>query len=190
MLLAKTLLLNKQYKACSDLLDKTTILPYEGATDGRQLYREAWLMQAVQQIRQENYKTTLASITKARLWPESLGVGKPYDEDIDDRLEDYLEGICYEKTKKADLAVKKWNEIISVKRNSPNTNTLVTALALSKTNRGEEGKKLLSDWLQKEPGNKLARWCYDVYTNNTNQPVTDFQGDDNFQILKALVGKP
>ena len=190
MLLAKTLLLNKQYKACSDLLDKTTILPYEGATDGRQLYREAWLMQAVQQIQQEKYKTSLASVSKARLWPESLGVGKPYDEDIDDRLEDYLEGICFEKTKKADEAVNKWNEIISHKRSFNNATTLVTALALSKTNRGEEGKTLLSAWLQKEPENKLARWCYDIYTNNSNQPDTNFEGDENFRILKALVGKP
>jgi hypothetical protein len=67
---------------------------------------------------------------------------------------------------------------------------LVTALALSKTNRGEEGKNLLSDWLQKEPENKLARWCYDFYTNTSNQPDTNFEGDENFRILKALVGKP
>ena len=56
MLLAKTMLLNNQYKATTDLLAKTTILPYEGATDGRQLYREAWLMQAVQALKVKNNK--------------------------------------------------------------------------------------------------------------------------------------
>ena len=35
MLYAKTLLRNKQFQACSDLLAKLNILPYEGATDGR-----------------------------------------------------------------------------------------------------------------------------------------------------------
>ena len=93
MLLVKTQLLNKQYKAGTDMLDQTTILPYEGATDGRQLYYEAWLMQAISQIHSKNYKAALNSIAMARRWPQNLGVGKPYDADIDARLEDYLEGI-------------------------------------------------------------------------------------------------
>jgi len=190
MLLAKTLLLNKQYKASSDLLDKTFILPYEGATDSRQLYREVWLMQAVQQLQLKNYKAALNSISKARLWPENMGVGKPYEEDIDARLENYLEGLCLEKTKKTDQAMKKWNEIISFKGNLNNTNSLITALALNKTNRKDEGEKLLAEWLQKEPDNKLARWCFDVYRNKPSLIGDDLEGDENFRIIKAMVLKP
>lgn len=190
MLLAKALLLNKQYKACSDLLDNTVILPYEGATDGRQLYREAWLMQAVQQLQSKNYKAALSSISKARLWPENLGVGMPYEEDIDTRLENYLEGICLEKTKNPDRAMKKWNEIISFKRNFNNTNNLITALALNKTNRKDEGEKLLAAWIQKEPENKLAQWCLDVYHGNQSPVVNDLERDENFRIIKALILVP
>ncbi|HEY9489840.1 MAG TPA: DUF5107 domain-containing protein, partial [Chryseosolibacter sp.] len=113
MLLAKTLLLNKQYKATTDLLNKTTILPYEGATDGRQLYREAWLMQAVGQIKDKNYKTAIASINKAKLWPENLGAGKPYDDMLDLRLENYLEALVYERTKQKDKAISKLSRIAS-----------------------------------------------------------------------------
>src|SRR5690606_5074684 len=97
MLMAKTLLLNKQYKATTDLLANTNILPYEGATEGRQMYREAWLMQATQQLRARKYKNALASLQKSKEWPENLGVGKPYDENIDLRLENYLEALIYEK---------------------------------------------------------------------------------------------
>ena len=132
MMLAKCLLLTNEYKACIDLLNKTTILPYEGATDGRQLYRQAWLMLAVQQMQSKKYSAALTSIGTARLWPENLGVGKPYEEDIDSRLENYMEGICYEKMKKTDQAMKKWNAIVSFKTNVNNTNTLVTSLALKK----------------------------------------------------------
>ncbi len=190
MLLAKALLLNKQYKACSDLLDKTTILPYEGATDGRQLYREAWLMQAVQQLQQKNYKGALNSIGKSRLWPESLGVGKPYDEDIDGRLENYMEGVCYEQTKRNDLALKKWNEVISYNTKFNSVNTLVSAMAFARTKRKEEGKKLLTGWLEKEPGNKLAGWCLDVYNGTITQPDSTIEGDENFRVIKALVATP
>lgn len=187
MLLAKALLLSKQYKASSDLLDKTTILPYEGATEGRQLYREAWLMQAIQQLQSKNYKAALNSVSKARLWPENMGVGKPYEEDIDTRLENYLEGICYEKTKNPDQAMKKWNEVISFKKDFNNVNTLITAMALNKTNRKDEGEKLLAEWLQKEPDNKLAGWSTDVYHNNQSPLTNELEEDENFRVVKALV---
>ena len=58
--------LTRQYKACSDLLEKINILPYEGATDGRQLYHEAWLMQAVDQLKRGKCKdASLLSVSPA-----------------------------------------------------------------------------------------------------------------------------
>lgn len=185
MMLAKCLLLTNEYKACIDLLNKTTILPYEGATDGRQLYRQAWLMLAVQQMQSKKYSAALTSIGTARLWPENLGVGKPYEEDIDSRLENYMEGICYEKMKKTDQVMKKWNTIVSFKTNVNNTNTLVTSLALKKAGRHNEGEKLLSEWLLKEPDSKLARWCNEFYHGRIT--TAEFDGDDNYQIIRLLL---
>ncbi len=46
MLHAKSLLLNRRYAEASDALAKLNVLPYEGATEGRALYREAQLMLA------------------------------------------------------------------------------------------------------------------------------------------------
>ena len=186
MLLSKTLLLNRQYKAASDLLSRTTILPYEGATDGRQMYREAWLMQAVDQIRSRKYRAALASIGKGKLWPENLGAGKPYDEDIDLRLENYLEALVYEKNKQKDNARKKYEEIIAAKPSRRNGATdLITALALKKTNRSDEGKKLLKDWLEKQPESKMAKWAYAVYVDQ--EVETDMEGNDNFRIIREVV---
>lgn len=188
MLLAKTLLLTNQYKATSDLLSRTTILPYEGATDGRQMYREAWLMQAAQQIQSRNYKAALRSVSTARLWPENLGAGKPYEENIDARLENYMEAMCYENTKNKDKAIKKWNEITSAPQSEKHSVTdLITALALKKTNRNDEGEKLLQDWMEKQPENKMARWAYAVY--HDKQAEADLEGNDNFRIIKAVLNK-
>ena len=187
MLLAKTLLLNKQYKATSDLLSQTTILPYEGATDGRQLYHEAWLMQAVGQMQSKNYKSALRSISTARLWPENLGAGKPYEENIDSQLEDYMEAMCYEKTKNKDKAINKWNEIIAASKSGRHqVSDLITALALKKTNRNDEGEKLLKEWMEKQPENKMSRWAYAVY--NGDQAEADVEGDENFRIIKLVIG--
>jgi tetratricopeptide (TPR) repeat protein len=186
MLLAKALLLNKQYKACSDLLSRTTILPYEGATEGRQLYREAWLMQAVQQIQSKNYKAALASISKSKVWPENLGVGKPYDENIDSRVEDFLEATCYERTKKNDQAIKKWNEIVAESKSERHQITdFITALAMKKLNRSEEGEKLLKEWMEKQPENKMAAWAYAVY--HGDHPETGVEENENFRIIEAVV---
>jgi predicted Zn-dependent protease len=184
MLLAKTLLLNNQYKATTDVLSNTTILPYEGATDGRQLYREAWLMQALQQIRDGKARAALSSIQKARLWPENLGAGKPYDEDIDLRLENYLEALAYEKNKENDKAQKKYAEIANAKTSRRNNvNDLVSAIALRKINRPEEGEKLLHEWLEKQPKNAMAQWAWAVYKGDT--PSDDVNGNDSFRILRA-----
>ncbi|MBA4058138.1 MAG: DUF5107 domain-containing protein, partial [Marivirga sp.] len=186
MLLAKALLMNKQYKASGDLLDKTTILPYEGATDGRQLYREAWLMQAMDHMQRKNYKTALNEISKSRLWPENLGVGKPYEEDIDTRFENYLEGLCYENLKNPAQAKKKWDEVIAYKSNFNNVNSLVTALALRKANKQDLGEELLIEWTKKDPENKVAHWCLEMYRHNQSQVDVNFEANDNLRLTRAM----
>ncbi len=180
MLLAKAHLLNRQYKACTDLLAVTTILPYEGATDGRQMLNEAWLMQAVQQIQVKNFKGALTSINQAQQWPENLGAGRPYEADIDTRVEKYMEGLCYEKLKDQPASLKKWNEVLGFRESGPGINTLVTALSLNKLNRAADGEKILSEWLQKDPSSSTARWCMDAYRGKLGDA-------DGGSILKALL---
>jgi hypothetical protein len=96
MLHAKTLLLNKQYRACDERLAKMNIIPFEGATEGRALYWEAKMMQAIEALGRKRPKEALKFMEAAGLWPENLGVGKPYDADIDIRLEQFLTAECLE----------------------------------------------------------------------------------------------
>lgn len=87
MLYAKTLLLNQRYADADKLLSRLTIIPFEGATDGHELFRKAKLMQALEQMRQHNYKKAFVFIREAQAWPENLGVGKPYEDEVNQRLE-------------------------------------------------------------------------------------------------------
>jgi uncharacterized protein HemY len=72
MLYARTLLLSKKYKESDALLGKLNIIPFEGATDGRELYREAKLMQAVQRFKKKNCTKALEFIS-FKLWPSNPG---------------------------------------------------------------------------------------------------------------------
>ena len=95
MLYARTLLLNQQFAAADKILSTLNIIPFEGATAGRELYREAKLMQAVQYMKQHQYQKALAFIAAAKEWPENLGVGKPYEEAGEDlRLEQWMDDLC------------------------------------------------------------------------------------------------
>ncbi|MDR1722583.1 MAG: DUF5107 domain-containing protein [Tannerella sp.] len=96
---ASALLYLKKYAQSADYLSKMTVLPGEGGVEGRVVYRKAWLYQALQSAKNGNYSKALTQLDKARLWPENLGAGKPYEEDIDSRAEDFLTAYCYEKLK-------------------------------------------------------------------------------------------
>jgi tetratricopeptide (TPR) repeat protein len=96
MIHAKALLLNKKYIKSINVLTKLHVIPFEGSTDGRQLWREDWLLQAVEQISNKQYTKALKSIERAKEWPENLGVGKPYQEDIDEKAEEWLKTVCVE----------------------------------------------------------------------------------------------
>lgn len=100
-------------------------------------------------------------ISNARLYPANLGVGKPYDENIDSRIEAYMEGLCHEAMKKADKATASWAAVtrqVAV----PGINNLVSAWALRKQGKPEEGETLLNTWAGPTPS-PLAKWCLDVY---------------------------
>ena len=145
-------------------------------------------MQAVDQIRAKNYKTALTSINKAKLWPENLGAGKPYDEDIDLRLEHYMEALVHEKTREKEQAKKKYEAIIAASTTSGRRNqitNLITALAYRKTSRNEEGEKLLAAWREEQPDNKIAKWAYAVYNGESAGDAPE--GNEILRIMKEIV---
>ncbi|MBL8205250.1 MAG: DUF5107 domain-containing protein [Blastocatellia bacterium] len=158
MLHAKALLLNQQFQACSDLLAKLNILPYEGATDGRRLYRETQLMLALEKMKAKDFPAAQRFITVARMWPENLGAGKPYPEDVDERLEDWLTAFCAEKLGQTTEATAAINRIIAFKSRQVAASNVIAALAYQKLNRTTDAEKalLLSN---ATPGSPVSRWA-------------------------------
>src|ERR1035441_8108322 len=94
LLHAKALLSNARYQAAADLLSSLNLLPCEGSTEARSLFREAHLMLAIERLKNGAFAEALPLIQRAREWPEHLGAGKPYPEEIDERLENWLAYQC------------------------------------------------------------------------------------------------
>ena len=171
------------------MLRKINILPNEGATNGRVLYRETQLMLAIQALGAKNYQQALGYVTAARQWPENLGVGKPYQQFIDERLENWLAYQAYLKMGNQAMAQQMLSAIISfapinedgVVHNS--INDLLTAWALQKTGKDQEGEKLLQQWLQKEPNNAVAKWAMQNYKHKEADSNITATGD--YQLLRA-----
>ncbi len=192
MLYAKSLLQTKNYNSANKVLQTIKILPNEGATDGRQLYKEVQLMLAVEEMKNKNYKNALDYITAARQWPENLGVGKPYESDIDERLEDWLAYQNYTRLNNQQEAQQSLNKILSytssLKKNIlPSPNNLVSAWAIQKTGKKEGGEKFLNDALVKDPNNITGNWALNIYKGNRLQIGDEKLNNENYRVLKKFI---
>jgi tetratricopeptide (TPR) repeat protein len=140
VLYAKTLLLNKKYAAADKVLGKLHVIPFEGATEARDIYREVKLMQAWEMMQSKKYDKALAFIQQAKLYPDHLGTGKPYENEIDFRIEYWMSYLCYSNMNKKKEAYDVLNKIIDFFPNPATTggnnfsiaNDLATAWAFDK----------------------------------------------------------
>ncbi|MDR2763472.1 MAG: DUF5107 domain-containing protein [Tannerella sp.] len=94
---AAAMLLQKKYRECTDYLAHLNVLPNEGASEGRTVYREAWLFCALENVQAGKYREALADVEESKRWPEHLGVGKPYDENINLSVENFIAEYCHAK---------------------------------------------------------------------------------------------
>lgn len=194
MLNVKALMLNGEYEKANTLLKVIDILPYEGATESRQLYRETQLMLALENMKKHNYKKALTYINAARKWPQNLGAGKPYDEDIDERLEDWLAYQNDVYLKKDAAAKQMLDHIISFHKKitvtgnyRPSPNNLVTAWALKKVGRPEEAQKYLEQLLIKNADDVWAQWATYIYNGKSYEVPAAKNSDENFRIINMLL---
>lgn len=159
---AKTLCETGKYAACISLLDKIHVLPNEGAYAGRQVYRNAHLFEAMRHLKSGKNAKALQAIAGSKIWRENLGVGKPYEERIDYRLENFLEAQAHGKGKKAQALLEK----VAAHPHNPRyfqSADLLTVTALRLTGREAEADRRVSSWKKQYAGNPAAAWCAAVY---------------------------
>ena len=191
------------YKQCISTLGNLLVLPNEGAYEGRTIYRTANLYLAIEELKQERYKRALANIKLSKEWPENLGVGKPYDNMIDNRFENFVEAEVY---KRMGDDGKARELLLSVaqdksKHSRFESASLLNAFALRSLGNKNEADELVKKWLVEYPDNQVAQWCAAIYNgeyDKANQMLTlrDEQvdttpwetsfRDDNFNLIVRL----
>lgn len=189
MMYAQALIANKNYAQADKVLQGLNVLPNEGATGGRKLYRETKLMLAVQAIKSNNCKKALQYITQSKEWPEGLGSGKPYEADIDERVEDWLSYKCLTKSKNTQQARQMLEKIAAYTSSldgskRPNVSHLVSAMALRELGKTDEAKAFLEQIVQKHPNNATAKWAQSVFNGDSTNIPAQVSGNENYIILK------
>lgn len=178
---AKALCETGQYAPCIRLLDRLQVLPNEGSYSGRAVYRSAHLYQAMDYLRRGKPAQAVASIEASKAWPENLGVGKPYDNQIDSRLEDYLEACAAAAKGDTERAKSLLSRVAAYPVSSRHFESghLLTALALRESGQKEKADALVASWDTAYGKNRIAAWCAAVYRGETERAVRllDSRGD-------------
>lgn len=90
MALARLYLMAERPRQADDILSQINVLPYEGASEGRVLYQAVKLDLALDELEKGNNSEAERYIRESKLWPENLGVGKPFDTQINTEWEDLI----------------------------------------------------------------------------------------------------
>jgi tetratricopeptide (TPR) repeat protein len=186
LLHAKALLATDKQQAAADLLSSLKLLPCEGNTEAHSLFRESYLMLALDRLKERSFDQALHMIETARQWPETLGAGKPYPSDVDERLEDWLSYKCYRPRNAPTEAQRMLDRIISFtsRSNRRDTGEIIHALALKESGRASEGERLLNDWLNQEPSNSVAKWGMKLFSGD-RAPLPPEVQDSSCRILAS-----
>jgi tetratricopeptide (TPR) repeat protein len=166
---AKCLLANGLYAESLNELENTTILPFEGARYGRVTYRQAAVMESIQLFEKQKFEEAIETIKKARLWPENLGVGRPYD--VDERIEDFLEAENLLRLNKTDKAHELYERIITYSHENEgrySSTDFLYLISLKRLNRDEQANSFLARWQNEKPGDPLFKWSKAMLNNNRN----------------------
>ncbi|HUX97359.1 MAG TPA: DUF5107 domain-containing protein [Bacteroidales bacterium] len=179
---------NGQYANSLKLLDGMTILPGEGAREGKVIYEQASLLMSMDLIARKKYTDAIKMIDKSKEWPEKLGVGKPYE--VDTRIQDYLNIYCLDKMnrKSETEPLKKSISEFTGRRRGPSYSNILTVRLLNNM-----GNKAAADEMIKkmaESSVPAQKWAAAVAKNDQATAAElekGFGSDVNFQIIKKVL---
>ncbi len=144
---AKASLMVKRYQESIKILKNIRILPFEHASESKDIYDKALLLGALEKLEKKAYGEAVALLLQVREWPENLGVGKPYE--VDTRMEDYLLAWSYGQSGDSKNQNSMLAEIIEFTRDTaekPMTNHLFGLLALRLMDQGADAEQLIAGW--------------------------------------------
>lgn len=187
------------------LLNGLMVLPNEGASAGRVVYRTAHLNRAVKFLNENKVAAAKKEIEASTVWPENLGVGKPFDHLIDTRIEDYLEAEAYSRLGDKEKAAEYYRKVADyrVEGSYFRAANLLNALSLKALGQQQEADEMVKGWGKNER-DLIAQCCIAVYQGDKqkvatlmdnyrtpveNAPWETSRRDNDFELLMNLFAK-
>lgn len=136
---AKSLASVNEFEKSIDILKVINVLPSELGRESRNLFYESHVLLAEDHVKNKRYKQAIQLLQSSKEWPENLGVGKPYV--VDERLQDYLLGLCYSLTgndKEMTRALNKVIDFSEANKESTSINSVLRLLAYKKLGKKKE----------------------------------------------------
>ncbi len=176
---AKALLNTGRFEKVLSVLKNIHVLPYEHASESRDIYERAHTVVAKSYLEKKNYQKAIQILEKAKEWPENM-VGKPYNPD--ERAQNYLLALALKETGAAEESKNLLNEIVEFSQNhldGDSLNHLYGILALQKLGASGERAEFVSK-LKEATGDKnlksaLVMALYEQDTNglkrNASKPL-------------------
>lgn len=168
---AKFLKRNNRFDEGIALMNKMTVLPNEGASDGRNIWRETHLLCALSHMKTADWLKASQHITYARTWPENLGVGKPYH--VDERLEDYMLLICQKEFNKGARLDELNDQIANYRSQDHDTPyhsaDFITVLLLKEAGAIKTANQLMVNWQKQDPDSLPLKWAKAYFNEDSNE---------------------
>jgi Tfp pilus assembly protein PilF len=152
------------------LMNRLNVLPNEGASEGRNIWKETHLFAALKAIEEQDYPTAIYYINESKRWPENMGVGKPYE--VDERLENFLALYCLQQSHQS--PPKPLIDNIACYRDHfadtlYSTNDFLTIYVLLQHDEFTKARQILNTWLQNNPDDLAARWTQAFMNGDTEK---------------------
>ena len=187
---AIALINNGHYAASLKILDGVTILPDEGARQGKIVLEQACLFSSMDLVSNKKYSDAIKMIEKSREWPENLGVGKPYVADV--RIQDYLNAYALEKMNRSIEAEALRQSVIDYTKNhgrDPSFSNYLAVKLLKERGQTNEANELIRN-INSSPGHAVNKWIEAMYNNDqsaASELEKSFSENLSFRIIKRLV---
>jgi tetratricopeptide (TPR) repeat protein len=186
---ATALLNTGDHAACLKILEGIHILPFEGSSQGKVIYEQAYLLLIMDLIRNKKYREAMGMLPKSKEWPENLGVGKPYEPDT--RIQDYIEACLLKKLNRSSAVSVLQQSVVDYTWKhfaDPSFNN-VLALQILK-DKGETNKAALLVSQISQSAHPIHQWVVASFKKDTatcNKLEAGFARNRYFSIISALM---
>jgi len=134
-----------KYEDAAAALDTIEALPFEGASEIHALFVRTHLQLGLKAMRAGSWAAAVQSLERSKDYPEKLGTGKPFEPD--DRLQDYLAYLCFQRLgqkDKAEAALKAVADYTLAHLSAGGPGAYVGGLALQRTGQAQKAAEVLA----------------------------------------------